>query len=334
MGEEGFGSGEWIGEGIDKTTPASLDNMMMTKPAPHKATASGLMPANEDEAMTTKPAPHEAAASGQMPASNEAMTKKPAPHKAATSGQLPAYEDEAMTTKLAPHEAAASGQMPADEDEPLVRKIFVFIEKGVIPCIFFDFWLFNVLLFASLWQQQEQHKAAASGRMLADKAMAMKPACGDNPSIDDKELAVAVDKDKEEPLAVDQLKKMPKRSRRFGRVMRGVPSRSKWQRTNTNINLDVHLDVVSAPINVTIDPPIQDSTVSADNYTHVPPQADVITQLRRKVRDSTARNDKLTQVVAELKNEVRDLKHHSEYFWTNCGSSWAICRISGIHIWK
>ncbi len=55
----------------------------------------------------------------------------------------------------------------------------------------------------------------------------MKPACGDNPSIDDKELAVAVDKDKEEPLAVDQLKKMPKRSRRFGRVMRGVPSRSK-----------------------------------------------------------------------------------------------------------
>jgi hypothetical protein len=63
---------------------------------------------------------------------------------------------------------------------------------------------------------------------------------------------------------------------------------------------------------VTIDPPIRDSTVSADNDTHVPPQANVITQLRRKVRDSTVRNDKFTQLVAESKNEVRDLKHHAE----------------------
>ena len=45
---------------------------------------------------------------------------------------------------------------------------------------------------------------------------------------------------------------------------------------------------------------------------HVPPQANVITQLRRKVHDSTVRNDKLTQLVTELKNEVRDLKHHAE----------------------
>ncbi len=74
--------------------------------------------------------------------------------------------------------------------------------------------------------QREQHKAAASGRMPADKAMTMKPACGDDPSIDDKELAVAVDKDKEEPLAVDQSKKMPKKSRCFGRFTRGVPSHS------------------------------------------------------------------------------------------------------------
>ncbi len=37
----------------------------------------------------------------------------------------------------------------------------------------------------------------------------------------------------------------------------------------------------------------------------------VITQLRRKVRDSTVRNNKLTQSVAELKNEVRDFKHHA-----------------------
>ncbi len=82
-------------------------------------------------------------------------------------------------------------------------------------------------MFASLQQRREQHKAAASGRMPADKAMTTKPACGDNPSVDDKELAVAVDKDEEEPLAVDQSKKMPKRSRCFGWVTRGVPSRSK-----------------------------------------------------------------------------------------------------------
>jgi hypothetical protein len=148
--------------------------------------------------------------------------------------------------------------------------------------------------------------------MPADKAMTMKPACGDNPSVDDKELAIVVEEDKEELLAVDRSKKLPKRSRRFGRVTRGVPSHSKQQRTNNNINLDVCLDVVSAPINVTIDPPIQDSTVSADNDMHVPPQADVITQLRRKVLDSTVRNDKLTQLVAELKNEVRDLKNHAK----------------------
>ncbi len=83
--------------------------------------------------------------------------------------------------------------------------------------------------------------------MPADEAMTTKPACWDDPSIDDKELAIAVDEDKEEPLVVDQLKKMPKRSRLFGRVTRGVPSYGKRQRTNTTINLDVCLDVVSAP---------------------------------------------------------------------------------------
>ena len=99
--------------------------------------------------------------------------------------------------------------------------------------------MFNVLLFASLRQQREQHEAAASERMPADEAVTTKPACGDDPSVDNKELAIAVDEDKEEPLAVDQSKKMPKRSRRFGWVTRGVPSCSKQQRTNTNGNLDV-----------------------------------------------------------------------------------------------
>jgi hypothetical protein len=88
--------------------------------------------------------------------------------------------------------------------------------------------------------------------MPADEAMTTKPACGDDPSVDDKELAIAVDEDEEEPLAVDRSKKMPKRSRRFGRFTRGVPSCRKRQRTNTNINLYVRLDVVSAPINETI----------------------------------------------------------------------------------
>jgi hypothetical protein len=126
----GFGSDEWIGEGVNEATPASLEDTMTTKPAPHKAAASGLMPADKDKAMTTKPAYHEAASSGQMPANNKAMTKKPAPHEAAASGRMPAYKNEAMMMKLAPHEAAASGQMPADEDEPVVRKKNVFIGKG------------------------------------------------------------------------------------------------------------------------------------------------------------------------------------------------------------
>jgi hypothetical protein len=82
-------------------------------------------------------------------------------------------------------------------------------------------------MFASLQQQWEQHKAAASERMPADKAMTTKPACGDDPSVDDKELAIAVDEDEEEPLVVDRSKKMPKRSRCFGRVRRGVPNCSK-----------------------------------------------------------------------------------------------------------
>jgi hypothetical protein len=139
MGKEGFGSGEWIGEGVNEATPASLDDTMTTKPAPHKATASGLMPSNEDEAMTMKPAPQKTVASGQMPANNKAMTKKPARYKATASGQMPAYKDEAMTMKLAPNEAAASGQMPADKDEPLVCKIFVLLGRGESLAFFFTF---------------------------------------------------------------------------------------------------------------------------------------------------------------------------------------------------
>jgi hypothetical protein len=88
----------------------------------------------------------------------------------------------------------------------------------LLIAFFFYFQLFNILLFASLQQQQEQHKATASGRILAGKAMMTKPPCGDDPSVDNKELAVAVDEDKEEPIAVDLPKNMPKMSRRFGWV--------------------------------------------------------------------------------------------------------------------
>jgi hypothetical protein len=76
-------------------------------------------------------------------------------------------------------------------------------------------------------------------------------------------------------------KKMPRRSRRLGRVLEGEGSHSKRQRTNHN--LDVNLDV-SAPINVTVHLPNQDTTVRENDDTHVPPQADDITQLRRKVQ--------------------------------------------------
>ncbi len=104
-------------------------------------------------------------------------------------------------------------------------------------------------------------------------------------------------------------KKMPRRSRRFGQVLKGENSRSKQQCTNQN--LDVNLDV-SAPINVTVHLPNQYSTVRENDDTPIPPQANSITQLRRKVQNSTVRNKKLTQLVAELKNEVRDLKRHAK----------------------
>jgi len=134
----GFGSDEWIGEGVNEATPASLEDTMTTKPAPHKAAASGLMPADKDKAMTTKPAYHEAASSGQMPANNKAMTKKPAPHEAAASGQMPAYKDKAMTTKLALHEAAASSQMLANKDRGAIgAQNFCFYWEGGNPLHFF-----------------------------------------------------------------------------------------------------------------------------------------------------------------------------------------------------
>jgi hypothetical protein len=104
---------------------------------------------------------------------------------------------------------------------------------------------------------------------------------------------------------------MPKRSRCFGCVLKGEGSPSKQQRTNHNLdNLDV-----SAPLNVTIDLPLpsnQDLTGRENDNMHVPPQADNITQLRKKVQDSTVRNKKLTQLAAELKQQVKDLKCHAK----------------------
>jgi hypothetical protein len=80
---------------------------------------------------------------------------------------------------------------------------------------------------------------------------------------------------------------------------------SKQQRTSYNQN-------VNAPMNETIGLINQDKIESSNDETHVPPQVDNITQLRRKVRDSAIMKEKLTQIVAELKNEVRDLKRHAE----------------------
>ena len=55
-----------------------------------------------------------------------------------------------------------------------------------------------------------------------------------------------------------------------------------------------------------------DLTVRENDDTHVPPQVDDITQLRRKVQNSALRNEKLTQLVAQLKSEVCDLKRHAK----------------------
>ncbi len=84
-----------------------------------------------------------------------------------------------MTTKPVPY-LTASCQMLADKDKMMTTK-------------------------------PAPHKAAASGQKPADEAMMTMPGgvdlaaeeCGNNPSVDDKELAGAVDKDKEEPLAVN-----------------------------------------------------------------------------------------------------------------------------------
>ena len=82
----------------------------------------------------------------------------------------------------------------------------------------------------------------------------------------------AVGEDKEEPLAVKQSKKMPKRSKRFGRVLQGKGSCIKRQCTNHY--LDVNLDM-SSPIPMQLVPfhfPHQDPTVRENDDTHVPPQ--------------------------------------------------------------
>jgi hypothetical protein len=63
---------------------------------------------------------------------------------------------------------------------------------------------------------------------------------------------------------------------------------------------------------VTVHLPNQDPNVRENDDTHIPPQANDITRLRGKVQNSTVRNKKLTQLVAELKNEVRDLKRHAK----------------------
>ena len=203
-----------------------------------------------------------------------------------------AGKDEVTTTKPDPHEAAESGRMPAEEDEVTMTK-------------------------------PAPHEAAESGRMPADKdeVTTTKPAPHDAAASgrmpDNKDEATrnkpgAVGEDKEEPLAVKQSKKMPKRSKCFRRVLQGKGSCNKRQRTNHY--LDVNLDM-SAPIPIQLVPfhfPHQDPTVRENDDTHVPSQVDDITQLRRKVRNSALRNEKLTQLVAQLKSEVCDLKRHAK----------------------
>jgi hypothetical protein len=100
---------------------------------------------------------------------------------------------------------------------------------------------------------------------------------------------------------------MPKRSKRFGRVLKGEASLSKRRRTNHN--LDVNLDV-TAPLNETTGL-IQDPLESANDETHVPINPDNISQLKRKVCYSAAMKEKYVQLVGELKQQVKDLKHNA-----------------------
>ena len=93
----------------------------------------------------------------------------------------------------------------------------------------------------------------------------------------------AVVEDKEDQNQVKQSKKMPKRSKRFGRVLQGKGSRSKRQRTNhyldVNLDMSVHRPIQPEPFHF----PRQHPTVRENDDTHIPPQVDDITQLRRKV---------------------------------------------------
>jgi len=102
--------------------------------------------------------------------------------------------------------------------------------------------------------------------------------------------------------SLPQSKKMPTRAKRFGRVVKGTLSHSKRQRTHNN------QDVSAAPVNETI------GLITGNDETHVPPESRGynISQLRRKVRASAVMKEKLTQLVGELKNEVRELKRHAE----------------------
>ena len=60
-------------------------------------------------------------------------------------------------------------------------------------------------------------------------------------------------------------------------------------------------------------PSYQDPRVKENDDTHVPPhQVNLMAQLRRKVQNSALRNEKLTQLVAQLKSEGCYLKRHAK----------------------
>ena len=72
--------------------------------------------------------------------------------------------------------------------------------------------------------------------------------------------------------------------------------------------MSAHIPIQPVPFHF----PRQHLTVRENDDTHIPPQVDDITQLRRKVQNSALRNKKLTQLVAQLKSEVCDLKRHAK----------------------
>ena len=95
-------------------------------------------------------------------------------------------------------------------------------------------------------------------------------------------------------------KKIPKRSKQLGQLLRGSGSLSKIR--CINYNLDIHLDYSAL---------IQDPLETANDDVGITIYPGNISQLKRKVHDSAAMKEEYAQVIGGLKQQVKDLKQNS-----------------------